>query len=160
MNVSLPTAKYIRKPVAYSRLWLFKCPSLCLCKQNHRSVTGKVLHSTKQPLGKCPKAFPKRLLSVIQKTFIVAHQQLAFQCFYDIQANTNNDDQCCTTEAYIYLKDPLQNNRHHRQNRIADCTNQCYSVYDSCNVSACGLTGSDTGDETTAISFGLITMDV
>lgn len=56
-----------------------------------------------------------------------------------------------TTEAYIYLKDPLQHNRHHCQNRIADCTNQCYSVYDSCNVSACGLTGSDTGDETTVL---------
>ena len=81
----------------------------------------------------------------------MTHQQLAFQCFHDIQTNTNNDDQCCTTKANVYFEDPLQNYRNHSQDRIADRTNQCDSVYDSCNVSACRLTGSDTGDEATVL---------
>ena len=94
-------------------------------------------------------AFPRRLLLFAQKSFIVTHQQLAFQCFYDIQCNANHDDQCRTTEANIHFEDPLQHNRHHSQDCVADCANQCDSAYHSGDISAGGLTRSDTRDEAT-----------
>ena len=78
----------------------------------------------------------------------MAHQQLAFQCFYDVQTYTNHDDQCCATKAYIDLEDPLQQNGNHCQDSVANCANQCDSVYHSCNICTCRLTRSDTGNET------------
>ena len=96
-------------------------------------------------------AFPRRMLLFAQKSFIVTHQQLAFQCFHDIQCNANHDNQCSTTEANIHLENPLQRNRNHSQDCVADCANQCDSAYHSGDISAGGLTGSDTRDEATVL---------
>ena len=72
------------------------------------------------------------------------HKQLAFQCLYNVQRNANHDDKRRAAEAHVNFEYPLQNNRNHCQNRIADCADQRNSVYNSRNKFTRRLARADT----------------